>query len=56
MNNMRILVVEDDMAIRNLITTTLEMQQYRYISGVNGAEGIMMMASHNPDANLLDLG
>lgn len=56
MNNMRILVVEDDMAIRNLITTTLEMQQYRYISGVNGAEGIMMTASHNPDVILLDLG
>ena len=30
MNKAKILVVEDDKAVRNLITTTLETQNYQY--------------------------
>ena len=36
MNKLLILVVEDDAAIRNLITTTLKAHDYRYLSAPNG--------------------
>lgn len=56
MSKIQILVVEDDAPVRNLITTTLKAQDYRYITAVNGNEAIMQTASHNPDVILLDLG
>ena len=31
-----IMVVEDDQAVKNLITTTLETQEYKYITAANG--------------------
>ncbi|WP_455714255.1 response regulator [Anaerosporobacter sp.] len=52
----KILVVEDDKPIRNLITTTLETQDYKYIVAENGASAILAATSHNPDIILLDLG
>ena len=51
-----ILVVEDDKPIRNLITTTLKMNDYRFITAVRGNEAIMLSASHKPDIIILDLG
>lgn len=51
-----VLVVEDDTAVRNLITMTLEMQEYRYRTAENGKQAIMEAASGNPDIILLDLG
>ena len=36
MNKQLILVVEDDAAVQNLITTTLETQKYRYLTAGNG--------------------
>ena len=36
MNKLTILVVEDDVPVRNLITTTLEAHEYRYITAENG--------------------
>ncbi len=51
-----ILVVEDDKAVRSLITTTLETHQYKYLSAKNGKEAILEALSHNPDAMFLDLG
>lgn len=57
MNNMvNILVVEDDSAVRNLITTTLETHDYRYIKAANGQTALMEASTHNPDIILLDLG
>lgn len=56
MNKPLILVVEDDPAVRNLITTTLETHDYRYLTAANGESAIMEAASHNPDVILLDLG
>lgn len=52
----KILVVEDDKPIRNLITTTLDTQNYHYIVAENGAQAILAATSHNPDIILLDLG
>lgn len=56
MNKPMILVVEDDQPIRNLITTTLKINDYRYLIAANGAAAIMQASSHNPDIVLLDLG
>ena len=56
MNEMKILVVEDDRSVSSLITTTLKLNQYNYISAGTGNEAISLCASHHPDLILLDLG
>ena len=56
MNKPLILVVEDDAAVRNLITTTLKANDYRYLVAANGESAILEASSHNPDIVLLDLG
>ena len=56
MNEYLVLVVEDDKPIRNLITTTLKMNDYRFITASRGYEAIMLNASHKPDMIVLDLG
>lgn len=56
MNKPLLLVVEDDSAIRNLITTTLETHDYRFLVAPNGESAIIEASSHNPDIVLLDLG
>ena len=56
MNKTLILVVEDDAPVRNLITTTLRTNDYRYLTAANGGGAIAAAASHNPDIVLLDLG
>ena len=52
----KILIVEDDAPVRNLITTTLKAHDYRYITARNGNEAILEASSGNPDIILLDLG
>ena len=52
----RVLVVEDDKAIRNLIITTLETQGYQYSTAANGSQALLEAASSRPDVLLLDLG
>lgn len=56
MNKPRILVIEDDSAIINLIRTTLEMQDYQYHTAQTGAVGLMEATSYNADVIILDLG
>ena len=56
MNNPKILVVEDDASVRNLITTTLRANDYRYITAPTGASAIALASSQQPDIVLLDLG
>ena len=56
MNEMKILVVEDDRSVSNLITTTLKINHYSYISASSGMEAVSLCASHHPDLILLDLG
>ena len=51
-----ILVVEDDLPVRNLITTTLKTQEYAFLSAKTAADAVMQAASHNPDVVFLDLG
>jgi len=56
MNKYLILVIEDDLAIRHLISTTLEIHNYDFLIAENGKNAIMLATSHNPNAILLDLG
>lgn len=56
MNKPQILVVEDDMAISNLIAVTLETQDYKYHTAKNGVSAIMDIASYRPDVIIMDLG
>ena len=56
MNKPLILVVEDDTSIRNLITTTLKTNDYRYVVAMNGKMALMEATSHRQDIVLLDLG
>ena len=51
-----ILVVEDDAPIRNLITTTLKTQDYKYIAAATASEALQQATIHAPDVMLLDLG
>ncbi len=55
-NRPMILVVEDDPAVRNLMTITLRSNDYRHIAASNGESALMLASSHNPDIVLLDLG
>ena len=56
MNKPLILVVEDDAPVRNLITTTLKLHDYRFLTAANGDTALIEASSHNPDIILLDLG
>ncbi len=51
-----ILVVEDDAAIRNLITTALELHELSFDVAKNGAQALLKAVSHTPDVIVLDLG
>ena len=56
MNKPLILVVEDDSTVRNLITTTLKSNDYRYITASNGEAAIIAATTQQPDIVFLDLG
>jgi len=56
LNKPLILTVEDDRSVSNLISTTLKMQGYRYLSAGTGHEAVTLAASWHPDIILLDLG
>lgn len=51
-----ILVVEDDKAIRNFISATLDIHSYNCFTAENGEQAIMLATSHKPDIIILDLG
>ena len=56
MNKPQILIVEDDNAVANLISATLETQDYAYKRAATGAVAVMEALSCKPDVVLLDLG
>ena len=56
MNNPKILVVEDDSTVRNLITTTLKSNNYAYITAANGEAAVAVATTQQPDIVFLDLG
>ena len=56
MNKARILVVEDDRAVANLISATLSTGDYQYRVAVSADEALRTVLSFCPDVMLLDLG
>ncbi|MEB2279316.1 response regulator transcription factor [Lysinibacillus xylanilyticus] len=54
--NKRILVVEDDIAIGNLIKMTLTTQQYEFDIARDGNSALQKALAMNPDVIILDLG
>lgn len=55
-NKYKILIIEDDAHIKNLITALLESDGYHTITASNCSGGQMLFASHRPDLVILDLG
>jgi DNA-binding response OmpR family regulator len=51
----KILLVEDDEAVRQLVRVTLEMNDYEVIQAKDGLEGLLLLEMHHPDAVVLDL-
>lgn len=54
--NNRILVIEDDKAIGNLIKMTLSTQGYEYDIAIDGKSALQKVLSMPPDVIILDLG
>jgi signal transduction histidine kinase/DNA-binding response OmpR family regulator/HAMP domain-containing protein len=50
-----VLVVDDDAAVRSLLTKTLEKEGYRVISAGNGVEALRLAREHRPQAITLDV-
>lgn len=55
-NKLLILLIEDEAAISNFISTILTTHEYNVIKAKNGKDAILMATSHCPDLVLLDLG
>lgn len=51
----RVLLVEDDEAVRQLVKVTLELNDYDVIEAKDGLEGLLLLDVHRPDAVILDL-
>ena len=54
-NPARVLVVEDDEAIRETVAYNLKKHGYRCLLALNGLEGLRMLRRENPDLMMLDL-
>jgi CheY-like chemotaxis protein len=55
MNTKRILIVDDDIDLINVVTTILENEDYEVISANNKKEGIEMARTEKPDLAILDV-
>lgn len=56
MNNATVLVIDDEVQIRKLLTITLQSNDFKVLEAATGKEGLSSVASHPPDLILLDLG
>lgn len=56
MNNATVLVIDDEIQIRRLLTITLQSNDFKVSEAATGKEGLSFVASHPPDLVLLDLG
>jgi len=55
-NKYKVLIVEDDRSIINLVQTILEASGYQVLTAERCGQGLLMVSSHLPDLVLLDLG
>lgn len=56
MNNPTILIIDDELQIRKMLTIILQSNDYQVIEAATAKEGLQMAASYQPDLILLDLG
>ena len=56
MNNATILIVDDEVQIRKMLTITLQANGYSVIEAATGKDALKTIASRPPDLMLLDLG
>ncbi|MFW6097238.1 MAG: response regulator [Chloroflexota bacterium] len=52
----RVLIVDDERAIRRFLRTVLEAHKYAVVEAERGQEGLAAVAQHRPDLLILDLG
>jgi two-component system, OmpR family, KDP operon response regulator KdpE len=52
----RVLIVDDELAIRTYMRIALTAQGYQVFEAENGFEAVEMARAHNPDAVFLDMG
>ncbi len=55
MNNYRIMIVEDDVNIGNMLQEALELESYTVTRAYSGTEALMLLEKGRPDLILLDL-
>ena len=55
-NLINVLIVEDESAIRNLLSMALETNGYNYETATNGTMALSLLTKHQFDFILLDLG
>ncbi len=56
MNSPSILVIDDELQIRRLLSITLKSYDFKVMEAATAKEGLTLVASHPPDLVLLDLG
>ena len=56
MNSIEILIVDDEVQIRKMLTITLQSNDYKVSEAINAKEAIIKAANHPPELILLDLG
>ena len=56
MNSLRILVIDDEAAIRRLLRIVLEADGHTFLEASSGQEGLVTAATNRPDLIVLDLG
>ena len=52
----RVLVVDDDRALRDAVTRALTLEGYEALAAADGVEALAGVEQHRPDAVILDLG
>lgn len=55
-DDVRILIIEDEKAIRNLISTALQTNGYHYEMASSGTSALLLLSTHQYDMVLIDLG
>lgn len=56
MSNASILIIDDEVQIRKLLSITLHSNEFQVQEATTAKEGLTLVASHPPDLVLLDLG
>jgi len=56
MSNPKLLVIDDELAIRKFLRASIDPDEYELVEAENGQSGIRMVATESPDLILLDLG